>query len=613
MKRSPQGRAPSRATPERLRPSMRAIPVLGAALAALAVAPAPARALINPRYTVADLVRDSGLVLVLRAGAPQDGRLTAEVVETLVGPAPSEKKWVFDFRDAEDLSEDRVAAAFRGAKTAPAVLCLQKRKQEGRLIGALEIGTTWMGLAQGDEKGLWKLDRDPGDLETVWGGSARRLVPAIRYTLADPAANFPVASTLTWGRDRALGKLPGKAHGCLVTGDGVIVLSDGGDRLYQAGAEDGPPADVTEKLGLASKSKAMAAGDFNGDGRLDLASWDGAKLRLLLRGPDGKFAAPTAGHELAACRSLSAVGGGLAAGTSDGVALFVPDGQGGLAERRLAGPGGACTVADFNGDGAPDILQVSAHELAFYAGQRRPGSFAAPVVAKVATVKDPTALVCGDYDTDGQLDVVAAGDGGAVLLSREDGQWTSIMAETGELGAASGLGRGEAVVVAACPSDLNGDGRQAVALFQAAASPGLFFSRGFACFGVAGSLAFSETKRPATEALGPGQMTGALCDLNADLAPDLLAVDRHENVWVIFGEASEPRPFHLTAETAGKDPLTVSVFLGERLLGIWVVRPGEPAAIALPRAGKATLRWKAADGTETARDVVVMAPARVKL
>jgi hypothetical protein len=596
-------------------PSAGALRLLAAALAAVAaLAPAAAHALINPRYTPADLVRDSGLVLVLRASAPRDGRVTAEVVEALVGTPPSHKALVFDFADAEDLAEDRVAGAFGGAKTALAVMCVQKKKQDGAAVGALEIGTTWMGLVQGDEKGLWKLDRDPNDLETVWGGSARQLVPAIRYVLADRAAAFPVASTLTWGRDLALGKLPGASSGCLVTADGVIVLSEGGDRVFRPGEGGGAPTDVTAKLGLTSRSKAMAVGDFNGDGRPDLASWDGERVRLALRGADGTFGPTTAGPALAAgCRSLSALGDGLVAGMRDGLALFLADGGGGFAARRLEGPGGVCAVADFNDDGAPDIMAASAEALAFHAGGREPGTFAPPVVTQVATVKDPAAVVCGDYDTDGLLDLLVAGDGGAVLLSRLDGRWTSIMAETGELVAASGLGRGEGTVVAACPSDLNGDGRQAVALFQAAAGPGLFFNRGFACFGVARSLEFSDRPCPATEALGGGQMTGTLADLSGDLVPDLLAADRRGHLWVIFGAAEEPRRFHLTAETAGRDPLTVSVFLGDRRLGIWVVRPGQPAAIALPAAGKVTLRWRAPDGTPQGRDVVVTDPTRVKL
>jgi hypothetical protein len=585
----------------------------GLAVAALLLVSQPAGALINPKYTVVDLMRDCRLVLVVRVSVPADGVMTAEVVETLAGEPPAEKKLTLDFSKAEDLAEERVNGAFGGEKTALAVVCVQKKKQDGVSVGALEIGTTWMGLAEAG-KGAWKLDKDPSDLETVWGGSVRQLIPAIRYVLKDSSPAFPVASAMNWGRDVSLGKLAGKAHGCLVTDDGAIVLSEGGDRVFQAGAKGAPPTDVTGKLALASKSKAMAAGDFNGDGRVDLASWDGAKVWLLLRGADGKFAAPAPGCELAECLSLAALGGGLVAGTGGGAVVLAPDGKGALAARGLDGPGGVCVVADFNGDGAPDLVQVSAEALTFHAGQAKALTFAAPVVTKVKTVKTPTAVVCGDFDTDGQLDVAVAGKGGAALLSRDErGKWANIMAETGELGAASGIAQGEASIVAACSSDLNGDGRQCVALFDAAAGPGLFFNRGFACFGVARSLTFTESKLQAAEALGGGQTAGMVCDLNGDLAPDLLAVDRQQQVWAIFGETESPRKLQITASRGGADPLTVTVSMGQRLIGIWVIRPGEPAAIGLPRAGKVTLRWKTADGTEASKDVIVASPAQVKL
>jgi hypothetical protein len=71
-----------------------------------------------------------------------------------------------------------------------------------------------MGLTRGKDKSFWLLDRDPKDLETVWGGSARQLVPAMRYTLSDSRPDFPVASRMTWGSDLMLGKIGGPARGC---------------------------------------------------------------------------------------------------------------------------------------------------------------------------------------------------------------------------------------------------------------------------------------------------------------------------------------------------------------------------------------------------------------
>jgi hypothetical protein len=562
---------------------------------------AGARALINPKYTVSDLTRESRQVLVLRAAAPQDGKLAAETTDTVLGDPPSAKALTFDFSEAQDLTEDQVAAAFGGAKTALAVLCVRKEKQDGATVAALQIGTFWMGATQTDDKSVWKLDRDPNDLETVWAGSARQLLPAIRYVLADPAAAFPVASTLKWAGDLSLGKMAGDAYGCLVTDIGLIVLSDGGDRVIRPGTKGATPADATAELGLTSRSKAMAAGDFNGDGRIDLASWDGAKLRWVLRGADGKFATPSDGAALPECLSLTVLGGELVVGTAKGVTLVKPDGT----ARELAGPGGPCVVADFDNDGAPDVLQVSAAAIALRSGARD------PVVTAVPVVRNPRALACGDYDTDGQLDIVVAGEGGAALLTRDaTGRWTSALAETGELGAANS---GETPLVAACPTDLNGDGRQAVALFGPTASPGLFFNRGFACFGAALSLKFADLQLPSAQALGQGQAAGMVADLNGDLAPDLLAADRQRGLWAMLTESPEPRRFALTASLAdgARDPLTVTVVSGGRALGLWVIRPGEPVALALPKAGKTSLKWKTADGKDTSRDVVVLNPTRV--
>jgi len=533
----------------------------------------PARALINPNYTVVDLVRDSGQVLVLRVSAPEGGLVKAEVVEALVGEMPAERELSFNFGDAEELTEHNVARGFRGAPHALAVMCVQKKKQNGEILGALEIGTIWMGLVQGETKSQWLLDRDPNDLETVWGGSARQLIPAVRYTLSDRHADFPVASNLQWGGDLSLGKLDGPASGCLVTTAGIVVLSEGGDRIYRPGTGDSPPTDVTAELGLATKSKAATAGDFNGDGRLDFASWDGNRIELIPGNADGVFGKPAGEYQFTECCSLAALNGGLVVGTSDGVTLLLPGGNGALKRSRLSagttslGPGGVCAVADFNEDGAADIVQVFARGLVVYAGSLQPGAFAAPVVTRVESARHPKAIVCGDYDADGKLDLVVGGVGGTTLLSRvENGAWQNTITETGELGAASGLGQGDDIVVAACDSDINGDGRQSAAVFHSTSGPGLFFSRGFACFGVALSLELSKSDLAAARALGTGQTTGTLTDVSGDLLADLLAVDRQQGVWVLFGESERSRRFQARVSLAdlASGPLTVTAVMGRR-------------------------------------------------
>lgn len=586
-------------------------------------------ALINPKYTVTDLVRDSSAVLVLRVSSPKDGRMTATAVEALVGAAPAEKPLTFDLADAEDLDEDRVAAAFDGAGSAMAVMCISKQKEGGQRVGAMEIGTLWIGLTDGGND-TWIADRDPRDLETVWGGSARQLVPAIRYVLRESGADFPVEAALTWRADGLLGKLAGPARGCVTVDFGgdigtcLVVLSDAGDRAWQIGRKDAETAEVTAQLGLTSKSRKLAAGDFNGDGRLDLASWDGQRLGLHLRCEDGRLAAVADAVKIADCRTLATLDGGLLVADAAGFTLYRRQLQGGLAVlARVAspadadlGPGGLCAVADFTADGAPDVVQVHARGFVMHEGTARAGQFGAPRVTKLNVLHEPKDLVCGDYDADGQLDVIVAGTGGLALLMRDaDGKWLNAIAETGELGAAGVMEQVGTDLVAAASSDLNGDGRQAAVFFSDKASPGLYFNRGFACFGIARTLSLADSNLPAAQSIGQGQQAGAIVDLNGDLVPDLLAVDREGRVRYLLGAAPAARRFHLTAVLDGSlgSPLTVSVSLGKRQLGIHVLRPGEPASIALPMAGRAALRWKMPDGGDTQREATVVAPGKISL
>ncbi|MFE8602718.1 FG-GAP-like repeat-containing protein [Archangium violaceum] len=232
---------------------------------------------------------------------------------------------------------------------------------------------------------------------------------------------------------------------------------------------DGP-----ESLSLPkSPGGALAQGDFNGDGKMDLVSasvTDSVQVHLS-GGPEGLRAqTPTSvgspvfrlvvGHvdgdetlDVVVLRSVS--------GAST-LALLLGNGDGTL--RRAADiPVGAmpshAALGDVNGDGRTDLVcQVMyAPEPGYYTQEIRlflgqgDGTFAAPTV--VTTSSNPDAVALGDLDKDGALDMVVAQDslGGGVLILKGRGDGTFLP----PLHVTYGAGQFSGHIVLA---DVNGDG-----------------------------------------------------------------------------------------------------------------------------------------------------------
>jgi len=418
----------------------------------------------------------------------------------------------------------------------------------------------------------------------------------------DPTARFPVRSDLVWSKDQSLGKLDGPVHGCLVTDEGAIVLSEGGDVLFKT--------DGKEKLATASKRATFAV--LTAGAKPALVSWTG---KALMAGGKPLVA------DLPVCLSLDALETGRVVVGTPGGPLIVDAGAKttALPGVKDLGAGGLCVVADFDRDGRNDTVQLFAKGIVTYAGEGG-GKFKAPVTAAVRLPDNPAAAACGDFDTDGWLDLVVGGNGAMALLARDEKQqWQNQSYVTGELAYHGGANQPKISGVA--PADINGDGRQGVALLYADRKPMLFFNRGFGCFGwareldpagfvgeAAAPVEAATPKEPLKgwTALEAGQAAGALLDWNGDNAPDLFAVAAGTpEAWVLYGENQAGAQLRWLQVSAAA-PVTVTVRDRNRVVGMYVVRPGVPAAIARPQAGLVTLEWMDAAGKPASQKVVVV-------
>ncbi len=309
-------------------------------------------------------------------------------------------------------------------------------------------------LATGDFNGDGKLDLVVPN--SIYDG-------AVSLLLGDGAGNFASASYPVGGRYPsavAVGDFNGDdkldlAVACVwnLPNSVFILLGDG------AGAFTAVSSTV-----VGDAPEAIAVGDFNGDGKLDLAvvNEGGNSLSILLGDGTGNFtlaSSPATGSTPVSVAVGDFNGDGkldLAVvnfypfGGGDTVSILLGDGTGNFTLASSPATGTDPTsvaVGDFNGDGKLDlaVANVFASTLSILLGDGT-GNF---TLASSPAAGDPISLAVGDFTGDGKLDLAVTHNDNWVSVQSGDGTGNFTM------GPPFGVGSDPVKIVV---GDFNGDG-----------------------------------------------------------------------------------------------------------------------------------------------------------
>ena len=202
------------------------------------------------------------------------------------------------------------------------------------------------------------------------------------------------------------------------SGTNVSVLLGNGDGTLQA--------QVSYTTGLGPQ--AVQAADFNGDGRIDLATASTYGIDILLGNGDGTFQE----YVEYSYPPFSQDTGKPRAGST-----------------TVSASTGAIAVDDFNEDGKLDLLVLMNNKAILFLGNGD-GTFQESSVVSTFPQSYVPSLVVGDFDLDGHQDLMIAGGDANAYLLRGNGNGT-FQPPVGYLA-------GSIYVVSLIAGDFNGDG-----------------------------------------------------------------------------------------------------------------------------------------------------------
>jgi hypothetical protein len=353
--------------------------------------------------------------------------------------------------------------------------------------------------------------------------------------------------------------------------------------------------------GAGSNPQAFAVADFNNDGIPDVAVANSLtnSVSIFLGNGDGTFTQANCGSSLNCATGTSPQG--IAAGdfsrngnmdlavtnfSSDTITILsnsgqFSSGQGGFSVQSTLqtenNPRGIA-VADFNGDGYPDIVIVNSGEnpgtVAIYMNNGS-GGFGTQATYTYNTPSNPWAVAVADFNNDGIPDV-------AVAIASNNNIISVYLGQTGTNGAFNGLGPqqqsysgplGDGVPVSIAVGDFNGDGDLDLAVAVQGAGQGLdnvsiMLGNGNGTF--TQSVSYNAAPHP---------VSVVAADLNSDGNLDLALAAGNGNIVTVFsgngdgtfggqmnlGTGDAPSAVavaNLTNATSGLDDLIVSNQMG---------------------------------------------------
>ncbi len=301
----------------------------------------------------------------------------------------------------------------------------------------------------------------------------------------------------------------------------VSVLLGNGDGTFQTQAS----------YAVGGGPSSVVVGDFNGDGKVDLAvvNTAGNTISILLGNGDGTFQ-PQLITSLSGTSPLAAAFGDfngdgkldmVELNSSYTMCIFIGNGNGTFQSPNcVANVAGTSIVAgDFNGDGKLDIAVTSSifGNLAVFLGNGD-GTFSSPVHYSLGGWA-PASIAVGDFNGDGKLDLAVVNNDTntvSILLGNGDGSFQ------GQIAYAAGS---EPLSVAV--GDFNGDGKLDLAVVNGSGNTvSVLLGNGDGSF-----------KAPLSYATGRAPSSIAVGDFNGDGKLDLATANENANTAsILLGE-----------------------------------------------------------------------------